>query len=251
MAFPHPSLKFQDRNGNAELTKFCSASKGKYLKPGNNISFSRAGYLEHLTEIQEEEKRKLGQELHDSINISLTIGKYYLGTIKPKNQKESFAIEQLSTILNSTDESIRSISGELVASQRKGQGLISMVDDLLQKVKTLNQFSISFEHCNGAYLDKLLEKHTMLLYRIVQEQLNNILKHSKATAVNICLDIQSGDICLIVNDNGIGFREDQTATGIGLSNIKNRVANFGGTTRLTSSSGEGCSVSIRIPLYGL
>ncbi len=251
MEFQPISIQLQERLHKPALKKNSNSPNTSHIKPGNKISFSQASYLQQLTEIQEEEKRKLGQELHDSINISLTIAKYYLSTIKPKNEREAFAIEQLSTILTSTDESIRSISSELVISQKTDLGLIALVKGLVKKVKSLDRFTICFEHCGSAYIDSLLEKHTMLLYRIVQEQLNNILKHSKATAVNICLDIQSGIIHLFIKDNGIGFRLEQQAAGIGLSNIKTRVANFGGTTDIVTAPGEGCSVSICIPLNNL
>jgi len=88
------------------------------------------------------------------------------------------------------------------------------------------------------------------LYRIVQELVSNILKHSEATETNIQLNQNEGSVNLIVEDDGVGFvpKESIKADGIGLSNLKARVAKLDGTFHIDSGKGAGTTISIDIPV---
>ena len=86
------------------------------------------------------------------------------------------------------------------------------------------------------------------LYRILQEQLNNIMKYAKATVIEVSLRLQSNAIQLRIYDNGIGFDTKHSKNGIGLSNIKKRSQLFSGNFFLNSSPGNGCEIIVEIPL---
>jgi signal transduction histidine kinase len=86
------------------------------------------------------------------------------------------------------------------------------------------------------------------LYRIVQEQLNNILKYAKASVINIEMSTVKNKLFLSISDNGIGFDTVSTEKGIGLSNMKRRAELFSGSFEIFSFPGKGCEVAIYIPL---
>jgi two-component system sensor histidine kinase UhpB len=86
-----------------------------------------------------------------------------------------------------------------------------------------------------------------MFYRIVQEKLNNILKHSGANNAYIRLYTSASHIMLTLTDDGAGFDTNATAAGIGLRNITNRAAVYNGTTRIVSEPGKGCMLEVSIP----
>ncbi len=86
------------------------------------------------------------------------------------------------------------------------------------------------------------------LFRIVQEQLKNILKHSKANHVDIYLQCKNTDVQLTIRDNGIGFDTRQTQRGIGLSNIYERTRFYNGQVDIQTAPGKGCTVALSMPL---
>jgi two-component system sensor histidine kinase UhpB len=85
------------------------------------------------------------------------------------------------------------------------------------------------------------------LYRIIQEQVSNILKYSKATHVSIILGVNESYYTLLIEDNGVGFDPEKRSNGIGLKNIESRCGLFNGTMDLITSPGEGCVIKIQIP----
>jgi signal transduction histidine kinase len=85
------------------------------------------------------------------------------------------------------------------------------------------------------------------LFRIAQEQLKNILKHSKASQVDIYLQSKDGSVQLVIKDNGIGFDPKQTQRGIGLSNIYERTRFYNGKVDIQTAPGKGCIITLTIP----
>ncbi len=89
------------------------------------------------------------------------------------------------------------------------------------------------------------------IFRILQEQLNNILKYANATAILVQGLIKDHTLILSINDNGVGFNYDYTRTGIGLSNMRRRAELFNGKLIIDTSPGKGCTLSIEVPLKEL
>jgi signal transduction histidine kinase len=219
-----------------------------YFKAIDEAKLSKKKFLEKLIEIQEEERKKLGHELHDSVNSSLAIAKFYLSLLPAATQDQKFAKDQLSTIIATTVESIRSISCNLVMFQEVESGLIQLVENLIKRIKGLELFEINFYHSSKKLLDELPNCQKIVLYRILQEQLNNTIKYSRACNVNITLVRCNDDILLLISDNGIGFDPLTHSNGIGLSNISNRVKQFNGQVSIKSSPGKGCLLKVQMPV---
>jgi signal transduction histidine kinase len=87
------------------------------------------------------------------------------------------------------------------------------------------------------------------IFRILQEQLKNIVKYAKADTVSISLKNCANQFCLTIEDDGVGFDIKQKRSGIGLTNIRNRVESYNGTLEIVSSPGNGCKLLIKIPLH--
>ena len=88
----------------------------------------------------------------------------------------------------------------------------------------------------------------LMFYRVIQEQVNNIVKHAEATHATIEFKVTELDIVLQISDNGKGFNTDGMSTGIGLKNIMNRVGFYDGVTHIISAPGNGCMLEVLIPL---
>ena len=88
----------------------------------------------------------------------------------------------------------------------------------------------------------------LAMYRVIQEQFTNILKHAKASLVVIIVQRRNGDICMSIEDNGVGFDTHVTKNGIGLENIKRRVQVFNGTFSIQALAGKGCKLDVQFPI---
>ena len=96
-------------------------------------------------------------------------------------------------------------------------------------------------------LNSINNQIKLALYRIIQEQVSNVLKHADAKHVSVTIDVSDTNVTLIVEDDGVGFNPQKQARGIGLKNIESRCNLFSGTMNLITSPGEGCMMRVQIP----
>lgn len=194
--------------------------------------------------IQEEERCKIGTELHDSVNPLLAIAKVYLELIFPKTEKEIFAKEQIAGLLITAIENVRNVSSELAICERMNECIIHLISELIEKIEGINLFKIQFKHCIEKNTTALSSYLKLVIYRIIQEQLNNIIKHSKAQHVLVNLYCAAGKIKLLISDDGIGFNTAIHNKGIGFQSMAKRIRQFDGLMKIKSAPGKGCSLSI-------
>lgn len=197
----------------------------------------------------EEEKNELGRELHDNINQMLATIKMYLGMAKAGHGKSSDdLIGKSYNYLNDTMNELRKLSHSLVAPSLGDIGLVEALQDLVNEAnftKTVDMKLTVDENFSDHDIDKHKE---LMIYRIVQEQLNNIYKYAKAKEVIITIRKQADNLSLSVSDDGVGFDVLKRSKGIGLNNINNRVAYYEGSMNLITSPGNGCILNVEIPL---
>jgi len=117
---------------------------------------------------------------------------------------------------------------------------------MAKKTQLVSPVTINFIY--GIDTDAIKDDLKINLYRIIQEQMNNILKHAEAMLVDIIIELHGGMLSVMITDDGKGFDTAKKANGIGLSNIINRVESFDGKVKITSVPGNGCSVEIQIPV---
>jgi PAS domain S-box-containing protein len=195
---------------------------------------------------QEKERNKMGQELHDNVNQILASAGMYLQTwLATGGEMDKQMVEESSQLIRVAIEEIRYLSRNEITPQRK-LGLRELIQPLVDNLNENAPVKARLDyHVPGRLIDMDLKLN---IYRIVQEQINNILKHAEATYVYIMLSQGDKFINVSVVDDGKGFDLSKKRRGIGLTNITNRVESFNGELSLESSPGEGCKLSIRIPM---
>jgi signal transduction histidine kinase len=197
-------------------------------------------------ESQEKERAQIGRELHDNINQILAVTKAYVDTAVLEDDKRH---EFLQRSLNSLDlaiNEIRKMSKSLVPPSMGKDGLVESVSDLVEHIRQINRFSIQFRF-EKENLSNLGEPQQLALYRIVQEQVNNIIKHAEAHNVSIELTGRNGHVSLFIHDDGKGFDPKARSRGVGLSNIMSRIEVFGGNMELITAKGAGCTLKVQLP----
>ncbi len=197
---------------------------------------------------QEKERNELGLELHDNINQLLSVVKLYLGIAKKEETYNLEIIEKSYLHLEEAMTEIRNLSHSLVTPTLGEDGLKDALKDLVNSVPQVNNIRIDLsvdEKYDSLQVEKSKE---LMIYRIVQEQLSNIIKYAKASDVSILLKPQPKLLYLSVSDNGVGFDSEQTASkGIGLKNINTRVGYYAGEMKVISAPGKGCTLEVFIP----
>ncbi|HZF63756.1 MAG TPA: PAS domain S-box protein, partial [Chitinophagaceae bacterium] len=195
---------------------------------------------------QEKERSEIGKELHDNVNQILTTAKLYVENIQYyPDQTDQFTFKGRDLIQKSINE-IRYLSKQLVTPVLNDLGFKATIDELITHYQSLNLFKINFTY---TIKDEKIDKGLQLtIYRIVQEQLNNIVKYAKAENVTVIVSQQKTSFKVFISDDGIGFDTSKEPRGLGLSNIKNRAEVYKGKVVIISSPGAGCSLKIIFPL---
>lgn len=195
-------------------------------------------FSQSLIQTREEEQRRLAGELHDSIGQDLLL-------VQRQLTSNGGANKELVGSVTKTLDDVRQISRNLHPYQLEKLGLTKSLEGLIETVADSSGIFITHEL---AELDGLLRTDGELhAYRIVQESLNNIIKHSGAKAARVVIKRGSKGIQVIVKDNGRGFNKKERAS-FGLRNLEERVKMLGGSFELTSQKGKGTELRCDIPL---
>lgn len=196
---------------------------------------------------QEREREIVGRELHDNVNQVLTTVKLYTELIADGLGDQKELVRKAQQHLQSCIDEIRSISKRLSAPTLGEIGLEDSIKELVESINLTNRIEI---HYSLQAISELQIPHDMHLavYRIIQEQLNNILKHASASAVSIELKKDESNLILHITDNGTGFDPSVKRSGIGITNMRTRAENLGGQFELRSKPGNGCQLSVSFPL---
>ncbi|TAL46362.1 MAG: PAS domain S-box protein, partial [Chitinophagaceae bacterium] len=203
-----------------------------------------------MEEAKETERMEIGKELHDNVNQLLGVSKLYLDMAKQGGKDSEMYLSRSSEYTLTAIEEIRKLTKGLTTDIIKNLGLCEAIDNVARDTMEVNPVRIS---CS---LDSFMEhsvkdKFKLNVFRIVQEQLNNILKHAKATEVTISLSQNKTSILLTISDNGVGFDTSKKRKGIGVANIKSRAASYKGTADFVSQPGKGCVLTVRFPVTDL
>ena len=196
---------------------------------------------------QEAERSEISRELHDNVNQLLMSAKLFMNAAKTDPGNAAEHIEKATSYQLMAVEEIRKLSRTLNTSLVKVIGLSRSIDDIIVNMKAFQQIETKFHY--DQKLDKLLsDDQKLMIFRILQEQTNNIIKYADAKNVTISLTEETNRIYLSIADDGKGFDTTVQSKGIGFINIYNRVDAFGGEVDLISFPGKGCSLNIVFPL---
>jgi len=198
---------------------------------------------------QENERRTIGEELHDNIGQQLTTIKLFLDYAKTMSENGNsemvdMALKSVSDVIND----VRAMSRSLVPFTLKDLGLVESINELIDSLMRTRSINIEFEY--GCFNESIVpENQKLSMFRIVQEQLNNVVKHARAQNVWIKLYVKMDELIMEIRDNGKGFNSTNPRKGVGILNIKNRAELFSGKVNIVSQPGRGCLMVISFPLH--
>ena len=202
-------------------------------------------------EIQEQTFQSISREIHDDVGLSLTLAKLQLNTINWNNiAKTQEQVNHSIEVISQAMEGLRYISRTLHTDFISEQGLINALDQEVNKIKKTERFSVKYGVTGTpVYLDT---KKELVVFRMIQESLNNSIKHSEAKEICLFLHYSSTGLKVEISDNGKGFLQEKkklnTNNGTGLTNLSKRAGLIDGTCSIASQPGCGTVVRIDIPL---
>ncbi len=205
-------------------------------------------YLQVIMAAQEKVRKEIAGELHDNVNQLLGASKLYIETARRDEVNRLALLDESKNIIETAIDEVTRISRSPAASFIKSADLKNELLHLVGALEKKDHFTIT----TAIQLDDLpfqlparLQYH---VYRIIQEQLNNIIKYAAAKQVHIGVSISNDAMHIHVNDDGIGCNAAQTKQGLGFHHIIDRVTKLQGTYSLHTAPGNGCSWVIDIPL---
>ena len=198
-------------------------------------------------EVQEQTFQHISREIHDSISLSLTLSKLHLATLNyPKPIFRHAKIDASICLIGDAIQKLRNISKSLNSDLIRENGLITAIENEIATVNQTGIYTIYF-HILGTPVYLEAEKE-LILFRIIQEGLNNIIKHAKARNIQMQICYCEECISIELSDDGIGFDEQQIRTGSGMMNIRQRVGLLTGECDFRSKPNEGTQIHVKIPL---
>ncbi len=177
----------------------------------------------------------------------LAASKMYIDMAKRGGKNSEMYLSRSSQYTLTAIEEIRKLAKGLTTDTIKSLGLCEAIDNLTRDTMEANPVKISYRLENFTE-NCVNDKFKLNVFRIVQEQLNNILKHAKATVVTINLSQNKQSIMLAISDNGVGFDTNQKRDGIGITNIKSRAVSYNGKADFVSEPGKGCALTVTFPV---
>lgn len=204
--------------------------------------------LEAAVAVQEIERRRIAGDLHDDIGSLLTATRLYLRQLDPSAGTERITAikEQSLTIVDEMIQSTRRISHALLPPALEKFGLQAAAEDLCEWV---DQSGALIVNCAVLTQERVTPDRELALYRVLQELINNTLRHAEAQTAEVAISRRRKHFTLTYRDDGRGFDPQQVQSGgLGLRNIESRVALVGGTLETRTAPGEGLRVRVELPI---
>jgi signal transduction histidine kinase len=213
---------------------------------------AQQAFARQLIESQESERKRIAAELHDSLGQSLVLIRNWalLGTSQlDKQAPAKEELDEITTTAARALNEVREIAYNLGPYHLDRLGLAGTIEDMVNRVAQASQIEFTTELTLPSGL--LTREAEMHLYRITQEALNNLVKHSAAAAARVALQHDAHEVKLIVRDNGRGFDPHTSANhgkrgGFGLHGIEERVQLLGGVWTMQSAPGQGTTIEVTI-----
>jgi two-component system, NarL family, sensor kinase len=204
--------------------------------------------LQSQLEMQEQTFQNISREIHDSIGQKLTLAKLHLNTLNYADSTKTTrqvteAVHMIGEAINDLTDISRSMSSEIILNN----GLIKAMEFEAEQLQKSGLYSLNLITTGNTVF--MAANTELVLFRIAQEAINNIIKHAQATVIDIHLHYNTVLFTMQINDNGKGFTTADTPMGTGLQNIKKRAAMLKGGLAVTSSPNTGTQINIQIPLH--
>jgi signal transduction histidine kinase len=204
-----------------------------------------------ILEAEEKQRSRIAKDLHDGVGQMMSVARMNLSSLynelrlQEPNQQESF--KNIITLVNDSCKEVRTVSHSMMPAALQKNGLVAAIQEMIDRIRH-DQLEIHFHH-EGADL-AMNPTRAAIIYRIIQECINNVVKHAQAKHLDISYIHDEHEISITIEDDGIGFSHDpqqQDIDGIGLKNIKSRIQFLKGTINVDSRPGKGTSIVVHIP----
>jgi signal transduction histidine kinase len=234
---------YELKSPNDLLGKSLLAMRDKLIEFRNNEENTRINSKRMLVNSLENERRRLSRELHDGVGPYLTSLKHYIENKVENELKKA----EMKKIVDDTIAEIRLMSNALMPASIDDFGIGVTLTNFIESLKKSTAVTIVYEDLTHQYSSKITNHQAINLFRISQELINNSLKHSKAKSIRITLSEFDDFISLFYFDDGIGFDSSTVKLGLGISNIKERVAICHGKITINSTPGN-TTFEIELPI---
>ncbi len=198
---------------------------------------------------QEKERERIARELHDGIGVLLSTASIHFSSVESKADEEtSEMLKKANRLLKNASKEVRQISHNMMPGVLSKFGLREAIEDLFEDVEEAGEVHIDMQLiCKE---ERLPENTEIMIFRAIQEMLNNTIKHANASAISLFMERTDEQIIIEYDDNGSGFDTDKLPSdkSLGLSGIRSRIDYLGGTVELISKPGKGTRYSITIPM---
>ncbi len=196
---------------------------------------------------QEMERRRLAKEIHDGVGPNMSALKLQIDAIKRKAKSDTIisGLEEINVAISDIASDIRQISHDLMPSSLIDFGVITALSNFAKKISDASEIEVHFQ---SNITDGLLSKEYELnIFRIIQELVNNAVKHSQCANIEISIRQDQESINILVQDDGVGMDASISGGGIGLYNIQTRVESLQGDMDIASQFGVGVTIHISLP----
>ncbi|MES1218462.1 MAG: sensor histidine kinase, partial [Bacteroidota bacterium] len=188
------------------------------------------------------------EELHDNVCQILGVSKLYLSELILNKENTDGFLNEADKLISKALEEIRQLSYNMKPPSFENMTLTESVEMLVSNISRVKKFGFSLDSSDFKE-QHVSDDHKILIYRIIQEQLNNIVKYAEAPEVGARLSIDENNrVRVTVRDNGRGFDPGKVKCGIGLRNIESRIQAHKGRMKIESSPGKGCTLSASFSL---
>ncbi len=223
------------------------------LEEENKIATETIIFLEKETLSKQKEERanerqRISEELHDGVLGKLFGTRMGLGFLDVSNENNKEKYQNLLNELQEIEKEIREVTHKLSTNlDSTSIGFSAIVDQLLKDKSTIGNFNYSLEIDTSIQWNTIHKVNKVNLYRILQEALQNIVKHAKATEVSVTITGDFNKLFAEIKDNGIGFTNHKNNKGIGVKNMKQRVKRSNGSFEIKSTPNKGTILTLNFP----
>ena len=225
------------------------------LKQEAILAQEKVAQIELITkavlDAEENERKRIATDLHDGVGQMFSAVKMNLSglidRLEMPRKEDQFLAEKTLALVEESCKEVRIISHKMMPNFLLKSGISADIRSFIQKVDE-QSLKINFE--TDGFSDQLEYSDEVILYRVIQELVNNVIKHAKATQLSILLKKFRGEIFVELSDNGVGFDYAKIAKmdGLGLKNIKVRIDYLKGTFKYSANRPNGTTVKITIPV---
>ncbi len=198
--------------------------------------------------IQEQERKRIANDLHDSLGPMLSTVKLFMNSIAVNNDTDRESLGKASGYIDETINNLREIAYNLLPSSLDRNSLEMVVNEYIGRMDSRQPIKITFNVTKETVIPKKTEIH---LFRIIQEIIHNTIKHSGARSLKLAITSLPDGLFLVSEDNGRGFDPDNiraVSGGLGLKSIENRCQMLDADFKIITAKNEGCKMIIKVPV---